>query len=164
MKLIDRIKLKKLDTSNIDDFFKNRRIIAKVIDCYDGDTCTIVFYISKELIKLNLRLLDIDTAEMPRKKDNSDKTESEYKMALEAKRYLEEQVLNECVIVDIKKWDKYGGRVLGHIYKTNKWGREIGESISDMLLKEELAVPYDGKKKVIDWDEQYKKLLNKNNL
>ncbi len=143
--------LQNLHIDEIPELVKNRNFIAKVIDCYDGDTCTIVFLLGKEPVKIKLRLLGIDTAELPRRKDGSDRTPQESELGYAARDFLKEQVLDQCVYVELQGWDKWGGRVLGHLYCVDKKGRVVGISLSEQLLEAGLAVSYAGKKKDTDW-------------
>jgi len=156
MKLKDKIKFRKID-NNVEDYFINREVYAKIINCHDGDTCTFVFFIKNTPIKLNLRINGIDTAEL------TTKINEEYILATKAKELLENLVLNKNVIVYIKGWDKYGGRVLGDIYET-KYMRKNKKPISEILLESGLAIPYNGKKKNTDWIEIYNKLILTKNI
>ena len=152
--------LKSLDTDQI-HIVEKSTFIAKVIDCYDGDTCTIAFFIGKIPVKIKLRLLGIDTAEMPKRKDGSDRTAEELELAYAAKDFLSSLVLNKCVYVELAKWGKWGGRVVGQIYCIDKKGNPVGSSLSDQLLEAQLAVPYDGSKKTTDWNVVYQTWKNK---
>ena len=145
--------LQKLKAAKIPELLKNRNMFAKVIDCYDGDTCTIVFLLNKSPIKLKLRLEGIDTAEKPRRKDGSDRARAERELFSAAHDFLAEYVLNQCVYVELKKWGKWGGRVIGAIYCIDSKGNIVGDSLSDQLLTARLAVVYAGKKKNTDWSK-----------
>jgi endonuclease YncB( thermonuclease family) len=46
--------------------------------------------------------------------------------------------------VEIKKWDKYGGRVLGDLIID-------GKRLSAQLIDAGLAIEYNGEKKTKDW-------------
>ena len=147
--------LQELNNEEIPELAKNRNILAKVIDCYDGDTCTIVFLLGKEPVKIKLRLIGIDTAERPRRKDGSDRTAVEREMAYTARDFLCTRVLDKCVYIELQGWDKWGGRVLGTMFCVNRKGRPVGESLSNQLIEAHLAVPYTGGKKITDWDQVY---------
>jgi len=149
--------LNKLQTDKIPDFVKNRARIARVISCYDGDTCTVVFFVGKEPVSLGVRLYGIDTAEMPRRKDKSDRTPEEIELAKAARTFLSDRVLDHCVMIDFKKWDKWGGRALGDLYCIDNKGYLYGISINQQLLDAGLAVKYHGDKKNTDWQEFHKK-------
>jgi endonuclease YncB( thermonuclease family) len=147
--------LQNLHIDEIPELVKNRNFIAKVIDCYDGDTCTIVFLLGNVPVKIKLRLNGIDTAELPRRKDGSDRTPEERELAYAARDFLKERVLEQCVYIELKGWDKWGGRVLGYLFCVDKKGRVVGISLNEQLLEEGLAVPYTGKKDV-DWNYIHK--------
>lgn len=149
--------LKKLNSTKIPDLVKDRHVYARVIDCYDGDTCTIVFLLDKIPVKLKLRLSGIDTAEKPRRKDKSDRTPKEIELCDAALEFLSDRVLDKCVFVELERWGKWGGRVLGHLYCVNKKGEIFGESLSKQLLDAGLAVEYHGARKDTDWEKVYKR-------
>ena len=103
---------------------------AKVVEVYDGDTCTIVFYSNKELCHAKVRLLGIDTPEI------KGKTEQEKAKAVVARDALSALILNQVVILSntgIEQW----GRILADI-----WLRDI--HVNNYMLKEGHAVPYGG--------------------
>jgi endonuclease YncB( thermonuclease family) len=50
---------------DIDEFtLKNIRTVGKIVDVYDGDTCTIVLIIKNDLYKFKCRLTGLDTPEI----------------------------------------------------------------------------------------------------
>jgi endonuclease YncB( thermonuclease family) len=154
--LFKKNSLNSFTLENTPDLIKNRNTLAKVLKCYDGDTCTIVFLIDKFPVKLNLRLLEIDTAEIK----GNNRTNSEKELSILAKKFLEDKVLNKRVYVELKKWDKYGGRVLGNIYNIDSKNRPIQPSLSQQLLSKKMAHCYDGKTKLHDWDDLWEKYKN----
>ena len=115
--------------------------ITRVID---GDTVEIaVGFLPKPLPpKLSVRIIGIDTPEKaPRAQCDAEaakaKTASDF-----TKRAVSEA---KEVDIDILKWDKYGGRVLGEIYLDH-------QSLAEMLIAADLARPYKGKAKT-SWCE-----------
>lgn len=80
-----------------------------VIDVYDGDTITIItkfdFLNTNNFIKLKIRLNDIDAPEI------RTKNEAEKEKALEVKKYLQDLILwNYVILSDVKfesKWSRY---------------------------------------------------------
>lgn len=115
----------------------------KVTRVIDGDTIEIeVDFLPPELgNKLKVRILGVDTAE----KGGLAKCEKEKKTSTDAKHFVEEMISRSLDIsVEIKKWDKYGGRVLGDIILD-------GKKLSVILLENNFAVSYDGRKKIKDW-------------
>ena len=135
--------------------FKNEIIPARVIDVYDGDTCTIVFLMGKKnYIKLKLRINGVDTPELrPRRDGRTDEElQLEKRVAAEIKGVVSNMILDRILPVKIEKWDKYGGRVNGHIYLDET----CKTTLTDFLLDKGFAKPYDGGKK----DEWIQKDLN----
>lgn len=133
-----------LDSENVQWFsLENQFLQCKVIDCYDGDTITIVFPFGNKPYKDKFRLLGLDTAEIRTK--NKDEKEA----GIIAKNWLSEQILNKKVWIRFNKEEKYG-RLMGVIYRTND---ENSLSINDELIQRGLAYAYDGKKKTdfADW-------------
>lgn len=110
--------------------------ITRVID---GDTVEIaVDFLPKPLPpKLSIRVLGVDTPE----KAPRAKCEAEASKALEASAFTKAAVANAREVdIQIKTWDKYGGRVLGDVILD-------GHSLADMLIEEGLARPYKGEAK-----------------
>ncbi len=176
---------------NIDDFKKYNyyncetlfqsgyKTIARVVDIYDGDTCTVIIYYSSKYIKYNVRLYGIDTCELKSKKDKNKEFAYKARHRLynlitnknlefyECKRTEIRKILNEDVYLvnlDILSLDKYG-RLLANVWKyddnskqnicnlisLNK--RNDDKTFSDILLEEKLAYAYDGTTKKPE-DEQ----------
>lgn len=114
----------------------------KVIKVLDGDTVKFeVSFLPKELgTTLNVRVLGIDTPE----KAPRAKCDKEAELGKKATEFTKQAVAQaKKIAVDITEWDKYGGRVLGHI-------KLDGKRLSDMLIEANLARPYHGEKKS-DW-------------
>lgn len=83
---------------------------GKVISVYDGDTCNIIVDLGfKVSMEIKCRLYGIDTPEI--RTDN----EKERELALKARDYLRQLVLNKDVFICSKGKDKYG-RYLIDIY------------------------------------------------
>jgi micrococcal nuclease len=107
---------------------------AKVIDIYDGDTCTIAMWIGFQRYSFKLRLYGIDTPELRTK--NAVEKEAGYK----AKDYLCSLILNKKVkIVFADKEEKFG-RLLGTIFLGDK-------NINQMMISSGHAKEYLGGKK-----------------
>ena len=113
---------------------------GKVINVYDGDTITIAGYVknNSKLFKFSVRLNNIDCPEI-KSKNSSDKTE--YDIAIKAKNYVTDLILNEIVYLKNVALDKYG-RLLADVYFNN-------QNISNLLLLNRLAVQYSGKTKKV---------------
>ena len=112
-----------------------------VIKVYDGDTITIASklpYRKSPMYRFRVRLTKIDAPEIKTKDKN------EKKMAEISRDKLAEKILNKKVKLMNVNTEKYG-RVLADVYCD-------GICMSDWMLSQNLAVPYDGgKKTVINW-------------
>jgi micrococcal nuclease len=112
----------------------------KVLRVIDGDTVEIEADFLPPPLKptLKLRILGVDT---PEKKSRA-KCTSESRLAEKASMFTQ-KTISEGLIkkIQIKSWDKYGGRVLGDVIVD-------GQSLKNLLLSKGLAKPYDGGKKV----------------
>jgi micrococcal nuclease len=99
-------------------------------NCVDGDTIDVNIDLGFNLSSQNtrIRLLHINTPEKNRK--------SSKKAGLEAKAFLEEQILNKEIYVHSTKWDHFG-RVLADV-----WTLE-GQSINTLLIEKGYAVALD---------------------
>lgn len=125
--------------------FSGRKIQAKIVSVYDGDTCTAIFRMLDEpntknkpnvpLIQYKIRMIGIDTPELKPllSTPNRDKV---VERAKEAKKIVEDKILNKIVILDCKGFDKYG-RILAVITINNL-------NLNQWLLDNHYAVNYDG--------------------
>jgi endonuclease YncB( thermonuclease family) len=115
----------------------------KVTRIIDGDTVEIeVPFLPKELGNhLSIRVLGVDTPE----KGHRAKCELENTKAVAASLFTdnEVQVAKEIKVI-IRKWDKYGGRILGDLVLD-------GIPLSTKLIQKGFAVPYSGKGQKKDW-------------
>lgn len=82
---------------------------AKVVDVYDGDTLTAVFYYRRRLTKFKVRLLGYDSPEM-RSADDDERA-----LAQRAKAELARLTLNRIVTLHCGKFEPHG-RMLGYVY------------------------------------------------
>lgn len=116
----------------------------KINRVIDGDTVEIAVGFLPDPLppKLSIRVLGIDTPE----KAPRAQCEAEAKKAAEASAFTKSAVaMAQSVEIQIKSWDKYGGRVLGHVLLD-------GHSLSEMLIGAGLARPYKGEAKT-SWCE-----------
>ena len=111
------------------------KYVSKIVDVYDGDTCTVVIYNKGNFEKHKLRLKGIDTPELKPKK-NIPNRDLEISKANAAKNELVSLTLNKIVTLDLFGYDKYG-RLLGDIYINNK-------NINLHMIDEKFAKAYDG--------------------
>ena len=159
---------------NVPDFsLYNKILLAKVVDIYDGDTCTIaLIYTSPEknvsVLKFKCRLRGIDCPEMKPLKSKVNR-EEEIRRAILArnkvielgtslgvipcdsptKAQLKEKMMTNRRIVrlDCYEFDKYG-RLLVDIWTPD------GVCINHYLVEHKYAVEYDGgTKTVIDYSK-----------
>lgn len=111
----------------------------KVTRVLDGDTVEFeAKFLPPELgDKLKIRVLGVDTPE----KAPRAKCEKEAAAGLAATEFSKKAVANaKKVQIEIKEWDKFGGRVLGDVVVD-------GQKLSEMLIKNNLARPYFGEAK-----------------
>jgi endonuclease YncB( thermonuclease family) len=109
-----------------------------VIKVYDGDTITIAAtlpIINSPLYRFSVRLNGIDTPEV------KGSTEDEKTAATEVKNILTTMLLNKKVVLKNLQNEKYG-RILADVYLNDL-------CINEWLLRERLAVKYDGGTKKI---------------
>lgn len=116
--------------------FEHLQTKAKVLNIYDGDTCTCAFNtFGLGIFKHKIRLSGIDTAEM---KDHDQKIKT---LAKKAKEFLVSKIENKIVFLKCYKSDMYG-RILADIFIDGE-----DKSMSQLLIDNGFALPYDGKKK-----------------
>lgn len=140
---------------------------GKVVECYDADTCKIVLPLQNSFYKFTCRLNGIDTPEMKPRKDKPNR-ENEMLWAKKARAELlrlicldnscfenldikKEDVLNtlqnnkRLITVKCLEFDKYG-RLLVELF-----GDDKNKSFNNILVEKNLAVSYDGGKKIAPW-------------
>jgi len=144
---------------------KSKILTVRLVDIYDGDTCTCILFIFGDYYKYNIRLADIDTCEI--KSKNKD-------IAIKAKNRLFELITqnNICSIDNISNkgikdflnknvyelnilcgdFDKYG-RLLAWLYSSNDLCDNINNSYNYILIYEKLAYKYDGGRKLTDEEQ-----------
>lgn len=114
----------------------------KLVKVIDGDTVKFeVGFLPKELgNNIAVRVLGVDTPE----KAPRAKCEKEAELGKKATEFTK-KVVTEAKVIDVqlKSWDKYGGRVLGNITLD-------GKDLTKLLIDAGLARAYFGEKKS-DW-------------
>ena len=126
---------------NIPRFSLNgRTFTAKCVKVYDADTIHVVFSLSGQLHRFICRLAHIDAAELK-------STGEENRVAIEGRDYLRDLILNQLIIIECGKFDKYG-RVLVTITFNN-------ENVNDLLVSKNYAYKYNGREK-----QEFKKWYN----
>ena len=107
---------------------------ATVLDVYDGDTITLLIDVGFNIhLKQKCRLYGIDTPEL------RTKNKKEKELAIKARDYLKELILNKKVKIKTYKDDKYG-RMLADIYLDDIY-------VNMNLIEKGYAVSYLGAKK-----------------
>lgn len=112
---------------------KDKKYTAYCISVYDGDSITVIFWFNKKYYKFKIRMLGYDTPEI------RTKNEEEKKYALEAKKALEDKILDKLITIDCGDFDKYG-RLLATVYID-------GTNINEYMVNEKYGYPYTGKTK-----------------
>jgi endonuclease YncB( thermonuclease family) len=140
---------------------------GKIVELYDGDTCKIILPVNNVFYKFNCRLSGIDTPEM-KPAITKPNREKEIVMAKTARNELFKLIClnNKCLeninitkkkiettlienknLVTVKclEFDKYG-RLLVELY-----GTDPTKSFNQILVEKNLAVEYNGDKKINPW-------------
>lgn len=118
-------------------FKKYNIYINQVID---GDTFLVTFILNGSPFSIKIRLMGVDTPEL------SSKNMLEKKSSLLIREYLKQKIEGKYGVTILKKWDKYGGRIVGSIMVDNI-------DISMLLLSNKLGKSYEGCKKE-EWTEE----------
>lgn len=129
---LSRNKLEDCTMENTQEFsMKGRKIKAKVIDVYDGDTVTIAFKFDSVFYRKSCRVKGVDCPEM------RSKSEEERKRAIQAKLFVQNLVLNKVItaLFDNRE-DKYG-RLLADIIVN-------GKKLSEIIIEKGHGYSYDG--------------------
>ena len=120
--------------------FNNEMHLAKVVKCYDGDTIHCIFKHDDKYQKFSIRMYSYDTPELRPSKNIPQKERLlEIKKAKEAKKRLQELILDKLVYLECKGFDKYG-RILGIV----KLSLDDKKSVNDMMVEEGFGKLYFG--------------------
>lgn len=118
---------------------------ARVYDVYDGDTCSLVYYLDKTCkipLTIKLRVKGVDTPE--RRTKNS----LEKHAANILRKHVRNMIHGHTLVLHLEKYGKYGGRAIGDLYLLH---RSNYLTLTDYLLQNKFAHAYDGKTKKRDW-------------
>lgn len=139
-----RDELCNVDTSVCSLFTLNGEIhLAKVIDCYDGDTFHCVFKYNGKYQKFIVRMLGYDSPEMkPSKKHDEVIRQKIKELAVVSRDKLRELILGKIIYLYTQKFDNFG-RLLA-IVKLNV---DDEKTINDMMVEGGYGVCYFGGKK-----------------
>ena len=151
---------------------KDKVIIAKVVDIYDGDTITVVINLFDNFWRFNIRLSAIDTCEM------KSKNEKAKLLAYKARDRLFHLICAcDTTVADLNRkslrillnksnyyvklkcgdFDKYG-RLLAFVFPVNCKDIDERNSFNKQLVREKLAYTYMGDTKLTE-EEQIQLLL-----
>jgi endonuclease YncB( thermonuclease family) len=167
--------IKKIDVYHTDDLVNNSfenikkytydGLItkAKVIDVYDGDTITIVFYFNDNPIKDSFRMYGYDSPEIkPRK--NILVRDLHVKAGKLVRDYLKQLILGKVVWVKFCKEEKYG-RLMGNIFMIGEKSKDCFEGteqcINDIMIEKKCGKTYDGGHKSDFTEEELKEIIKK---
>jgi len=129
-------------TRGADTSFAGRLFLAKVVECYDGDTIRAIFS-PKEIypatIQYRLRMLGYDSSEMKPLMSAPDR-EVEKNMAIAARDALTAKLGSDLVVIECGDFDK-NGRILTTVYLRD------GENVNQWMVANGYGWPYDGKNK-----------------
>jgi len=126
-------------------------IILPIIEVHDGDTIKTSLTLPTPLDAVSVRINGIDTPEMPAAsyaitgKLGRAKCVKEAELALKAKQFVLDATKGHPIMtVSNFGYGKYASRILGTVTVN---GVDIGQA----LIDNNLAVPYDGGAKIMDW-------------
>lgn len=109
---------------------------ALVTGAYDGDTLYVEAEIWPNLTWAgSVRVLGVDTPEI------RGQCETEKELALVARDYVRDLLMDKPVRLTQVEDDKYGGRVLARVYF---WENDTWVSLADRLIELQLGRAYDG--------------------
>lgn len=135
---------------------------AKIINVYDGDTVTIVFYFKDEPVKYNFRMLGYDSPEIKPMK-NIQHRELHKQSAICAKQFLEHHIRDKIVWVKFSCEEKYG-RLMGELFlidannKNHFSGHEL--CVNNMMIEKGFGKRYDGCRKSIFSEDELIQIIN----
>jgi endonuclease YncB( thermonuclease family) len=123
--------------------FAGRVVTCRVVDVYDGDTCTVIFEHGAEMIKYKVRCMGYDCAEIKPKLNNPNR-EEEIRLAKLAKaRFIELLGPDRLVLLKCLEFDKYG-RILGYFYPLGSDVTSVDASLNVTMIREGHGRPYEG--------------------
>lgn len=154
-------KSKKIDLYDIkfDDIpyfsFENIFTQCKVVNVYDGDTISIIFYYNDKPIKVHFRMFGYDCPEMKPNKTLANR-DLHIKCANIAKEVLEKKILNKICWVKFCKEEKYG-RTMGYIYLDNN---NLNNSVNKWMIHNGYGKEYFGNKKEDFSENELNNIIN----
>lgn len=150
--------LKKTSVLDVPDEPVRKKFPVKVIRVIDGDTIEAIVCVSKKCrIIMSIRISGVDTPEIRSYKGHS---LYEKEAGLVVKKEVEKLfTVGQIVYTDMIEWDRNGGRIVADVYLTFPDGTQK-MMLSEYLLENKLAKPYNGKEKKPEWtDEEYMDII-----
>jgi endonuclease YncB( thermonuclease family) len=143
------------ETLHISKCVDGQFMLCRLIDVVDGDTIVCVIPMMGSFFKFNVRLKGIDTCEI------KSKNPLLRERAVKARDYIVKRLINNNETINRRETRKHLQEtvifVYLYCYDFDKYGRLLADvytnanrerTLSDELLQENLAYPYDGGKKV----------------
>ena len=126
-------------------------LILPIVDIYDGDTIKTQITLPPPLDEVSIRVLHLDTPERPARsyyvtgKLGKASCVKEAELGLKARRVVMD-IAHGSDIMTVTNFDygKFAGRIVGDVSIN-------GKDIATELIRRQLGVVYDGKKKTKDW-------------
>ncbi len=126
-----------------------KKMKAKVLKVYDGDTIWVSLILYKKLFKFNCRMIGYDSPEMKPLLSNPNRNQ-EIIAAKSAKDYLANLILNKIVDIQFGDFDKYG-RALCSIYIPDPDSKKIicrnNICVNTLMIRKGHGYPYLGGRK-----------------
>lgn len=128
---------------------KGKKVPARITKVTDGDTIQVIFlHGNKVPMKLSLRIDGMDTPELNNwKQEDLELRQLEKEAATLVTDYVKHILFTDnpqgLVHIHIKKWDKYGGRLVADLL----FGDDYSSNLSTCLLQKGYAKPYNGRTK-----------------
>jgi len=137
---------------------KGEIVPARIFDVHDGDTVKVLICHGGASFKIGVRIFGVDAPELL-VKSKAKMTSNERDLALLEERagalvrdHVKPMLWERILPLKVLKWDKFGGRIVGDVFLQSDDGEEC--RLSDYLLANGLAKPYDGKRKKEKWTEK----------
>jgi len=132
--------------SNLKKFTYDGKITkCKVVDVYDGDTVTIVFYDNNRPIKDSFRMFGYDAPEIKPLKTTPNR-EIHISAAKRSKQELQNLTKDKILWVKFCSEEKYG-RLMGYLYFDSPMNNSSAMSINNHMMEHGFGKTYNGEKK-----------------
>lgn len=118
---------------------------AKIVDVYDGDTVTLVFYFNNIPIKDSFRMFGYDAPELKPLKTIPHR-ELHIRAGQFVRDFLKQKILGQVVWVKFCQEEKYG-RLMGFLYMVNPDQSSVfneENNINEFVISKGYGKPYEG--------------------